>query len=357
MRKAFSRILGETYDLVEAEDGEAAWEKLNQHEDVCAVFTDLNMPHLDGKGLVERIRASEDQEINTLPIVLVTAADESTDTTKDALKAGATDYVIKPFDSVFLQSKASAHAVPRDKAVSENKLATFDPLTRLANKTFFFEHGEQEVSAANRHKTLLSLLVTSIDDFERLSKEMNPRLLGGVIRKIGTYMSTEIRREDTVARIEKNRFAMMLPDSGLPEAIEMIERLRNNINQKVVKHKDKVFKVTISTGISSLPPSITRTFDMLMMEAERHLKQAVENGGDCTVPTVDEVTKSDGIVLTASLDEANSMLSRRDQELSPEQANVTMRHILPLLEQCDKVLKLDLVEQIKALKDRFGKTH
>ncbi len=358
VRKAFSRILGETYDLIEAEDGEDAWEKLTQSEDICTVFTDLNMPHLDGRGLVERIRSSEDPEIKSLPVVLVTAADEGTDTTKDALKAGATDYVIKPFDSVFLQSKATAYVKPRDKgAVADNKLATLDPLTRLANKAFFYEQGEQEVSAANRHKSLLSLIITSLDDFDKLSEEMSPRLLGGVIRKLGTYMSSEIRREDTVARIDKNRFAMILPDAGLPEAIEMIERLRRIIQKKVIRHKDKNFKVTISSGISSLPPDVSRTFNMLMMEADRRLKQAMEKGGDCTIPAVEDGGKPDKASLTTSLDEAVAMLSRRDDKLTPEQAAVTMRHLIPLLEHCNSLLKLNLIEQIKALKNRFGRTH
>ncbi|MBN1378840.1 MAG: diguanylate cyclase [Gammaproteobacteria bacterium] len=357
VRKAFSRILGETYDLLEAEDGEGAWELLNQHADICAVFTDLNMPHLDGRGLVQRIRASEDQDIASLPIILVTAADESTDTTKDALTAGATDYVIKPFDSVFLQSKARAYVVPRDKSAADGKLATLDPVTRLANRTFFIERGEQEVSAANRHKAPLALLLTTIDNFEELKRQTNERLLNGIIRKLGTYMSSEVRLEDTVARIEKNRFAMLLSEAGLAQATEMVERLRLKVQQKVIRHKDKIFKVTISTGISSLPPDVSRTFDMLMLEADRHLKQAIEKGGDCTVPAPNREGKSDKALLTTSLDEADAMLSRRDEKMSPEQAAVTVRHMLPLLEHCDKLLNLNLTEQIKALRSRFGRAN
>lgn len=357
VRKAFARILGQTYDLVEAEDGEGAWEQLNRYDDICAVFTDLNMPHLDGRGLVERIRKSDDHEISHLPIILVTAADESTDTTKEALTAGATDYVIKPFDSVFLQSKAKAYVKPRDRVAADNKLATLDPLTRLANRTFFIERGEQEVSAANRHKTPLALIMTSIDNFNELSQQTNERLLGGIIRKLGTYMSSEVRLEDTVARIDKNRFAMMLSDAGLSEATEMVERLRRKVQQKIIRHRDRTFKVTISTGISALPPDVNRTLDMLMMEADRHLKQAMERGGDCTVPVPSDDGKQDKLSLTTSLDEADSMLSRRDEKITPEQAAVTIRHMLPLLEHCNKLLKLGLADQITALKNRFGRAN
>jgi diguanylate cyclase (GGDEF)-like protein len=357
VRKAFSRILGETYDLLEAEDGEGAWELLEQHDDICAVFTDLNMPHLDGKGLVQRIRASDDHDIAGLPIILVTAADESTDTTKDALKAGATDFVIKPFDSVFLQSKARAYVKPRDKSIVDNKLATLDPLTRLANRTFFIERGEQEVSAANRHKTRLALLLTSIDNFDELSKVTDERLLGGIIRKLGTYMSSEVRLEDTVARIDKNRFAMMLSDAGLAEATEMVERLRLKVQQKIIRHKENTYKVTISTGISALPPDVTRTFDMLMLEADRNLKQAIEKGGDCTIPVPNREGKAGKPLLTTSLDEADAMLDRRDKKMTVDQAAVTLRHMLPLLEHCNKLLNLGLAEHIDTLKKKFGRAN
>jgi diguanylate cyclase (GGDEF)-like protein len=356
VRKAFSRILGETYDLLEAEDGEGAWELLEQHDDICAVFTDLNMPHLDGRGLVQRIRSSDDREIATLPIILVTAADESTDTTKDALSAGATDYVIKPFDSVFLQSKARAYVKSRDRQASDNKLATLDPLTRLANKTFFIERGEQEVSAANRHKAPLALLLTSIDNFDELNKKCSEKLLGGIIRKLGTYMSSEVRLEDTVARIDKNRFAMMLSNEGLEPATEMVERLRKKVQQKVIRYKDTTFQVTISTGISALPPDVTRTFDMLMMEADRHLKQAIEKGGDCTVPGP-KTGKGGKPPLTTSLDEADAMLDRRDEKMTPEQAAVTIRHMLPLLEHCNKLLNMGLTAHITILKKKFGRAN
>ena len=358
VRKAFSRILGDVYDLIEAEDGEGAWELLSQHADICAVFTDLNMPHLDGKGLVQRIRGSDDSDIATLPVILVTAADESTDTTKDALTAGATDYVIKPFDSVFLLSKAKAYVKPRDRGeTTETKLATLDPLTRLANRTFFIERGEQEVSAANRHKTQLALLLTCIDNFDELSRQTNERLLGGIIRKLGTYLSSEVRLEDTVARIDKNRFAMILSDAGLKEATEMVERLRVKVQQKIIRHKDRIFKVTISTGVSALPPDVTRTFDMLMMEADRHLKQAIAKGGDCTVPEPKRDGKAGKSLLTTSLDEADAMLDRRDEKMTVEQAAVTIRHMLPLLEHCNKLLSLDLEEQIASLKSKFGRAN
>ncbi len=356
VRKAFTRILAEEYDLVEANDGEEAWAVLCQDEEVCAVFTDLSMPNLDGQGLLERIRSAEDEELKKLPVVVVTASEDDAEITKSALQAGATDYVIKPFDSIFLRSKASAYVKPRDKGeLSDAKLATLDPLTRLANKAYFIERGNQDMSLANRRRADLALLIIGVDDFAELGGKVGGPLLKGIVRKLGSYISSEVRLEDSVARIEKDRFAILLADTGLQGAIEMGERIRSKVGQKVIRHKEDTFEITVSIGISALPAEIKRTFDMLMVEAERHLKEALAQGGDCVVPqTADAVkSKADRSGAIASIDEAIAMLKRREQKLTTKQAEFVIKSIMPILEYCDQLLGLGMADNLKKIKQRY----
>lgn len=352
VRKAFSRILGQDYDLVEADDGEAAWEVLTTDPDICSVFTDLNMPHLDGIGLLERIRSSDDAEVKALPVILVTADGDDTDRTKKALTAGANDYIIKPFDSVFLRSKAQTYVKPRDKEIHDSNLATLDPLTKLANRTYFTERGEQDVSAANRHKTELALLLIAIDDFKGHMDNMDDKFLKGIIRKLGGYISSEVRKEDTVARIERDRFALLLPGTSLDPAVDMAERLREKIEQKTIRHNETVYKVTVSVGVSALPPMIVRSFEMLNLEAERRLREATKDEGNKVVPEP-TAAKSKRPLFT-SLDDALHMLDRREEKMSSEQAALTLKHMLPLLDYCNEILGLGLTDKLKKIKKNFG---
>jgi Cu+-exporting ATPase len=109
---------------------------------------------------------------------------------------------------------------------------------------------------------------------------------------------------------------------------------------------------TVSIGISALPATITRSFDMLMLDAERRLKEARENG-NTVIPAPDDAAKDGGKKLTASLDEAVAIMQRREEKMSREQAAVTMRHLLPLLEHCDSILNLDLADRIEPLKQKY----
>ncbi|TWJ26461.1 response regulator [Geobacter argillaceus] len=81
------------YDVVEAVDGKDALQKL-QGQKVDMLITDLNMPNLDGIGLIKGARALP--ACRFIPIVMLTT--ESQDTRKQEGKAaGATGWIVKPF--------------------------------------------------------------------------------------------------------------------------------------------------------------------------------------------------------------------------------------------------------------------
>lgn len=82
------------YTVAEAEDGRAALEWLEDNSPAL-VITDINMPRLDGFGLIAELRAQE--RFRDMPILVLTT--ESSDEKKArARQAGATGWIVKPFD-------------------------------------------------------------------------------------------------------------------------------------------------------------------------------------------------------------------------------------------------------------------
>lgn len=95
MRKMVSfTLIGAGYQVVEAVDGIDAFEKaLAQRFDL--ILTDQNMPRLDGLGLTRKLR--DHPQFKTIPILVLTT--ESSDLMKQAGRAaGATGWLVKPFD-------------------------------------------------------------------------------------------------------------------------------------------------------------------------------------------------------------------------------------------------------------------
>ena len=106
LRKLLEIILRrEGFEVQAVATGEAAWEAVqNQAPDV--IVTDIGMPGFDGLELCRRIRAHS--TLATLPILLLTARDASTD--KHAgFREGADDYLTKPFDPVELVLRVQVH--------------------------------------------------------------------------------------------------------------------------------------------------------------------------------------------------------------------------------------------------------
>jgi two-component system, chemotaxis family, chemotaxis protein CheY len=86
-------LKGAGYDVIEAVDGKDALSKLNGSP-IHMIVTDLNMPNLDGIGLIRQVRANPSHKF--VPIIMLTT--ESQETKKlEGRSAGATGWIVKPF--------------------------------------------------------------------------------------------------------------------------------------------------------------------------------------------------------------------------------------------------------------------
>ena len=85
----------------EANDGTSAWTILNE-EEVDLVISDWNMPQMKGIDLLRKVRAAE--EFEDLPFLMVTA-EGLKENVLEALKAGVSGYIVKPFSSEALSDK------------------------------------------------------------------------------------------------------------------------------------------------------------------------------------------------------------------------------------------------------------
>ena len=88
-------LSGQGFDVAEAEDGIAAleWLAANQRPDL--MITDINMPRMDGFGLVEAVRAEPRHDGMPILVLSTEAADDKQDRAK---VAGADGWIVKPFN-------------------------------------------------------------------------------------------------------------------------------------------------------------------------------------------------------------------------------------------------------------------
>ena len=104
MRKVIKNILKqlEFHDIVEAEHGREALEVIQKTPDVALVITDWHMPVMNGLELLVAIR--KNPATSTLPVLMVTA-EALQENILAAIKAGVSNFVVKPFDANMMKEK------------------------------------------------------------------------------------------------------------------------------------------------------------------------------------------------------------------------------------------------------------
>lgn len=101
MREMLRMVLSDAgFRVVEADDGINGLEKLRA-EPPDVIITDINMPRMDGFGVIEAVRAGNSHA--ALPILVLTT-ESAADLKERARKSGATGWIVKPFDDAKLVS-------------------------------------------------------------------------------------------------------------------------------------------------------------------------------------------------------------------------------------------------------------
>src|SRR5690554_2047739 len=111
------------YDYLEAADGEAALTLL-QRESVAMVVSDVNMPGMDGHALLRTLR----ERFPQLPVLLMTAYG-TVQNAVVAMRDGAVDYLVKPFEPQALLDLVAQHALGRLRAGTDGPVA-LDPASQ-----------------------------------------------------------------------------------------------------------------------------------------------------------------------------------------------------------------------------------
>ncbi len=167
-----------------------------------------------------------------------------------------------------------------DEALSRNlyESATRDPLTHAVNKRGFTEALAKEYAFAVRHGQALSLLVLDVDHFKRVNDTYGHAAGDYVLKHLVEIIGTAIRREDLLARIGGEEFALLLRDIAEQGAHDCGERVRASIERAVFETGGKRIPITISVGCATLHREVHATPEALLEAADRALYQAKHTG-------------------------------------------------------------------------------
>jgi two-component system cell cycle response regulator len=274
-------LLDAGYDIVEAEDGQSAWE-LFQCEPFHLVITDWMMPRLSGPELVQKIRTSAQK--NYTYIIMLTAMDDK-DNVVLGLESGADEYLTKPFNSKELVARvASGMRILRleEQLMQAHQqmeiLAMRDGLTGLLNRRAIEEYAEAEFNLTLRKERVLSVIMLDIDHFKSVNDRFGHKFGDHALQQVAKILREDLRTYDRIGRWGGEEFVLILPDTQLKDAATVAERVRvRTAEMKMSLENGETFSVHISLGAACTTgqfSSLTKLIDA----ADQALYQAKEAG-------------------------------------------------------------------------------
>ncbi|MFW6050837.1 MAG: GGDEF domain-containing protein [Myxococcota bacterium] len=155
------------------------------------------------------------------------------------------------------------------------RLMTVDGLTQVHNKRYFDEMLEREVSRATRYAKTFSLVLFDIDHFKEINDTHGHLAGDAILRQLGNVVRRRTRRDDVIARIGGEEFALLLPELDVEAAAGVADMLRQLIEQTRFEFEGTVIPVTCSLGVAQWQPShgegadILKAADDKLYEAKR----------------------------------------------------------------------------------------
>lgn len=158
----------------------------------------------------------------------------------------------------------------------QRQRALTDPLTKLPNREAYQERLQLEEDHWLKNGGHLALAVGDIDLFKKVNDRYGHAAGDKVLRVIGHEISANLRDSDFVARYGGEEFVLLLPGTSAEEAANVLDKIRQELQQCPFKFKGNPIQVTMSFGISEFKGGDQS--DKVFRRADAALYQAKENG-------------------------------------------------------------------------------
>jgi diguanylate cyclase (GGDEF)-like protein len=296
LRNVVAEVLrADGYSVEVARDGHDAWRLFEQSYPEL-VFTDIRMPGRTGLELLAEVK-----RVSPLTHVVIMTSHASLETALGALKSGAYDYLIKPFDDLELISCAARRALTnlrlmreRDFLVAQLKerneelerlnslfreLAVKDGLTGLYNHRYAQQLLHEEVERHVLHERPLSVLFADLDHFKLYNDRHGHQKGDELLKMLAACLRGKARSGDAVTRWGGEEFVVIAPETDTAAAAVLAKKMQQAVCELEIPGRASQPKgfISISIGVATLGKHADGASG-LITQADRALYKAKDAG-------------------------------------------------------------------------------
>jgi diguanylate cyclase (GGDEF)-like protein len=295
------------YQVRAFNDGRAALEAI-QTLGAGMVICDWSMPEMDGIELVQALREMEELHVLGHVHFILLTAHNGKERIVEGLKAGASDYLTKPYHVGELMARIAVgqrmlalreellhHSLELQKTNAQmavlagelDRLANTDGLTNLPNRRCLFEQLEKSWATADQTGQPLSCVMLDIDRFKSINDTYGHATGDTVLKAVADAIRDHAQRTEWCGRLGGEEFVLFFPGSALAAAAQAAEQLRNDVAAKPVRSGEHRIGVTISCGVAE-KTVVAACADDMIRNADAVMYTAKENGRNQTWAYADD---------------------------------------------------------------------
>jgi len=359
VRTTLSRLIRKSFEVREEANGEAGWQAISTDPSIVVVFSDIQMPVLDGFALLERIRQSEEPRIRSMPVIVI-SGDEEDATKKRARAAGANDFITKTTDGTEILSRIDnlLHLVEAKQQLVVNKealdqTATRDPVTGAFTPHYLVTEGAKHYSHARRHGGPLSVLTFRMDSYGEIMEKVGKNVADQLLAKVAKLVMGTVRAEDSMGRTAEATFTVIFPGTSSQQALAFARRMHEQLDKAQVSYRDQVLKIRTSLGLAALDVDNVASIEDLMKMAQQRLQDAASRKAQRAAEP-EEASPLKPATLPSDIDRAVQVIEHADAQQLGDAASEMLRRMLPfLLAVCRRLnVELPLDKITQALRNR-----
>ena len=278
-----SSILSPMYTLLIAKNGQQALDLAREHVPDLMLL-DVLMPEMSGFEVITKLKESE--LTNKIPIIFITGLTGAEDEEKGFF-LGAVDYITKPLHKSLVKARVDNHIKIIDHMHTIERIALIDPLTKISNRRGFENRLHAVWGKALLEQTPASILLLDVDKFKDYNDRYGHQQGDAALKAVADASLQALKRhDDFVARWGGEEFVILLPGAHIDGALEVAERVRNNIETTVIPTAGgAATTITVSIGVHSVIPNADSTITDFIRKTDRALYKAKESGRNKTVTT------------------------------------------------------------------------
>ncbi|HPO16172.1 MAG TPA: GGDEF domain-containing protein [Candidatus Hydrogenedentes bacterium] len=155
--------------------------------------------------------------------------------------------------------------------------ATLDFLTKIPNRRTLDARLQEEFSRTQRYQTPFSVIMMDIDHFKKINDTFGHIAGDRILRAVATVLGEQKRESDFLGRYGGEEFALILPETELPQAAAAAEKARRKIDETRFNFEGKTVPVNISGGVAQVRETDAEA-SAVVNRADQALYRAKQNG-------------------------------------------------------------------------------